>query len=110
MPPPPRCDVSKKHGAKHKHRKKARKRVLCASCRAPVTGTPWSLLAAVAAALNACADAGIKARLRHGGIIETNRGYVVRLHDESWGARTPDFTLYPDAAEAAVDDPDGMDE
>jgi hypothetical protein len=94
--------VSKKHGAKRKHRRKARKTVLCASCGKPPGG--WSLLAGLAAALNACADAGVKVRMRHYG-LETGRGYVLRLPDGHWGARTADYTTYPEA----LGDDDGMD-
>jgi hypothetical protein len=48
---------------------------------------PAALLAAVASALAACDEAGLKVKLRHGGIIETRSGYVVRAGD-GWVART----------------------
>jgi hypothetical protein len=96
--------VSKKHGAKQKRRKKAAKHaVLCASCRQPLDD-PWSLLAAIAAAFNACADAGVWLKLRHG-VVMTGRGYVLPLAGGRWGAGTQDFTTFPEiAAAAALDD------
>ena len=52
------------------------------------------LLSLVADALTACERDGLKVRLRHGGIIETKRGYVVRSGD-GWVARTLDYTAFP---------------
>jgi hypothetical protein len=46
-----------------------------------------ALLASVAAALTSCEQAGLKVRLRHGGVIETSQGYVVRGEGE-WVARS----------------------
>jgi hypothetical protein len=91
--------VSKRHGAKKRHRRKASRRILCASCRQPAD-EPWSLLAAIAASLNACADAGVFVKLRHGAVM-TGRGYVLPLSDGRWGARTVDYTTYPEAAAEA---------
>ena len=51
------------------------------------------LLAAAADALTALDRAGLKVRLRHGGIIETRRGYVVRGRD-GWVARTAEWTEF----------------
>jgi len=93
--------VSKKHGAKKKRKARARKHVLCSNCRA-VADEPWSLLAAVAAALNACADAGVWVKLRHG-VVMTGRGYVLPLSDGRWGARTQDYTTFGDGDPADDD-------
>ena len=51
------------------------------------------LLAGLAAALTACEQAGLKPKLRHGGIIETRHGYVVRGRD-GWVARTAAWTEF----------------
>ena len=96
--------MSKKHGAKRKHRRKARKGALCASCRQPLDD-PWSLLAAIAAAFNACDDAGVWLKLRHG-VVLTGRGYVLPLSDDRWGARTQDYTTFPEIAALAADEDD----
>jgi hypothetical protein len=96
--------VSKRHGAKKRHRKKAAKRVLCASCRKPA-GEPWSLLAAIAAAFNAAVDTGVKVKL-HPWAVVTSRGYVLPLSDGRWGARTQDFETYPEAAAASIEEED----
>jgi hypothetical protein len=96
--------LSKRHGAKRKHRKKTAKHskaILCASCRKPADD-PWSLLAGIASALNAAADAGVKVKLKPWAVL-TSRGYVLNLSDGRWGPRTADYTTYPEAAEA---DPD----
>lgn len=55
-------------------------------------------LARVADALNACARAGLKVRLRHG-IVETRHGYVLPAAGE-WVARTRTYTPFtPDDSE-----------
>ena len=56
------------------------------------------LLSSLAAALTACDEAGLKVRLRHGGIIETRRGYVVRAPG-AWAARTAAWTEFSDGKE-----------
>jgi hypothetical protein len=99
-----RLVVSKKHGAKRKHRRKAAKHVLCTSCRQPVDD-PWSLLAGLAAALNACEDAGYKVVLTGWQAIHTKRGYVLRLKDRRWAARTQDYEPFPvTAGDDVLDD------
>lgn len=45
------------------------------------------LLACLADALNACEDAGITVKLKHGAVI-TRFGYVLPVGDARWGART----------------------
>lgn len=45
------------------------------------------LLAAVADALNACEQAGITVKLKHGAAM-TRYGYVLPVGDGQWGART----------------------
>ncbi len=62
-----------------------------------------TLLSSLAAALTACDRDGLKVRLRHGGIIETRRGYVVRSGDR-WVARTSRWTEF--SAQAGSDDED----
>jgi hypothetical protein len=89
--------MSKKHGAKRHHRKKAARRVLCASCRQPAD-EPWGLLAGLAAALNACEDAGLKVVLTGWQSVHTGQGYVLRLKDRRWAARTQDYEPFPVAA------------
>ena len=89
--------MSKRHGAKKKRKVRARKRVLCASCHQ--AAAPEGLLQSVAAALNACTDAGVRVRLRNFngiGLVDTSRGYVLPLRDGHWGARSQDFTTYGD--------------
>jgi hypothetical protein len=51
------------------------------------------LLSSLAAALTACEQAGLKPKLRHGGIIETRHGYVVRA-GRAWVARTAAWTEF----------------
>lgn len=76
------------HGKKHRKRRKRRTAwVVCAGCLTPQDAAPASLLSGVAAALNACADAGMRVRLRHG-IVEAREGYVLPLMDDRWTART----------------------
>lgn len=95
-------------------RKKARKRkihrkpitnALCQNCGSTYPATPEALLSALAAALNACDEAGIGTRLRHG-IVYTSRGYVLPLKDGIWGARTMNYTEFsgPALADADLDD------
>lgn len=55
---------------------------------------PRILLAALASVLNACEEAGMRPKLRHGGIIATRAGWVLPPLDGSrW------TTAYPSAAE-----------
>jgi hypothetical protein len=51
------------------------------------------LLASLAAALNACDKAGLKVKLRHGGVVETEAGFVIRA-DSGWVARTLEYTEF----------------
>lgn len=60
------------------------------------------LLAAVADALTRCEAAGLKVRLRHGGVIETRQGYVVRI-GRAWMARTAAWTEFSTAQESDDD-------
>jgi 3-hydroxyisobutyrate dehydrogenase-like beta-hydroxyacid dehydrogenase len=50
------------------------------------------LLAAVAEALNACEDAGLKPRMRHGAVM-TLGGYVLPT-DGPWVARSSTYTAF----------------
>lgn len=58
-------------------------------------GTASHLLAAVADALAACEQAGLKVRLRHG-IVETREGYVLPVKG-GWVARTRAWTEFSPA-------------
>ena len=64
---------------------------------------PGPLLAGLAGALTACEQAGLKPKLRHGGIIETGHGYVVRGRD-GWVARTAAWTEFSPEQEGSDDD------
>ena len=76
------------HGKKgHKGRRKHRAQLVCARCATPQDGSPAALLTGVAAALNACADAGVKVKLRHG-VVDAREGYVLPLDAGRWMART----------------------
>jgi len=65
---------------------------------------PAALLASVAEALNACEQAGIAVRLKHGAVI-TRNGYVLPVGDGQWGARTLAYSPFGDPG-----DIDEMDE
>jgi hypothetical protein len=101
--------VSKKHGAKRKHRKKARRTVLCTSC-GQTAAKPWGPLAALAAALNACEDAGIKVVLTGWQTVVTKKGYVVRLRDRKWAARDADYLPFDVAIPDDTMTPDGFED
>lgn len=91
--------VSKKHSARRKRKAKSRRHVTCASCAAKAAP---GALPALAAALNACADAGIAVKLRHG-IVISEQGYVIDMPDGKWEARTRRWAPYA----VTADDPDG---
>jgi len=93
------------HGKKHGKRRKHRPHLVCARCMAPQDGSAAALLGAVAQALNACTDAGMKVRLRHG-IVETREGYVLPLKDDRWTPRTRayDPLIVPAVDPAGLDD------
>lgn len=76
------------HGKKHKkRRRKHRRQLVCAVCSAPQDGSAEALLARVAGALNACTDAGMRVKLRHG-IVVAREGYVFPLVGGVWMVRT----------------------
>ncbi len=60
-----------------------------------------TLLASVAAALNACDAAGFTVKLKHGAVM-TRVGYVLPLGDGKWAARTLNWS--PFSAQALADD------
>jgi hypothetical protein len=91
--------VSKKHGHRKKHRRKARKGTVCPRCHTPSDGSPAALLGSLAAALNACDDGKMAVKLRHGSVF-TRQGYVLRLEDDRWAARTKTYTPFAPVAEA----------
>ena len=77
---------------------------MCARCLTPQDGTAAGLLGQLAAALNACTDAGMRVRLRHG-IAEAREGYVLPLDAGRWIARTRTYDpLLPPAAGDEDDD------
>lgn len=53
----------------------------------PQDGSSAALLTQLAAALNACEDAGLRVKPWHGGILRTVGGYVLRLEDGRWDGR-----------------------
>ena len=61
------------------------------------------LLSLLAEALNACERGGLKPRLRHGGVVETKGGFVVRA-EVGWVSRTLAYTEFILAAEGDDDD------
>lgn len=79
--------------SKRKRRTKHRRTAVCQRCAAPADTTPAGLLAALAAALNACETAGLSVRLKHGAAY-TRHGYVLPLCDSRWGARTLTYTEF----------------
>lgn len=75
------------HGKKHRKRKRNKIRSVCSRCLTPQDGSTAALLTALAAAMSACEDAGLKVKPWHG-ILRTPGGYVLRLEDDRWAART----------------------
>jgi hypothetical protein len=51
------------------------------------------LLSLLADALNACERAGMKPKLRHGGVVETKGGFVIRA-EAVWVPRTLAYTEF----------------
>ena len=91
------------HGKKHGKRRKRPAQLVCARCATPQDGSPASLLTGVAAALNACTDAGMRVRLRHG-IVEAREGYVLPLAGDRWTPRTLAYDPLLPAAGGEDDD------
>lgn len=60
------------------------------------------LLSLLADALNACERAGLKPKLRHGPMVETKGGVVVRT-DAGWVPRTLAYTEFSDGKEGDDD-------
>lgn len=60
-----------------------------------MTGQPDApaLLASVADAFNACEEAGITVKLKHGAVI-TGHGYVLPVGEAEWGARTRAYSPF----------------
>ena len=102
--------MSKKHGHKAKRKAKVKRRAVCADCREPLRTEPWGLLASLAVALNACAEAGLKPTLTGWQSIHTRQGYVLKLNGKrEWAARTVDYEPFPGVAPDDLGDVDGMD-
>lgn len=59
---------------------------------------PARLLSRLAAAMNACENAGLHVKLRHGAVL-TTAGYVLETGDHEWGARTLRYTPFSDGGE-----------
>ena len=95
--------MSKASKKKHRQRRKQAKRsfsTICQQCGTVEHATPESLLNALATAMNAVDDAGLKLRLRHG-IVTTRRGYVLPLKNhslkrDSWAARSLTYSALSD--------------
>jgi hypothetical protein len=89
---PPVSKASKKHARrKRAHRKAKAVSVICQRCGSLGDGSAGALLTAVADALDACMDAGMDVRLRHGVVMAAGKaggGYVLPLKDGRWTART----------------------
>ena len=64
---------------------------------------PAALLQAAADALNACRDAGLKLKPRHGA-LHCEEGLLLPLSDGTWVARTRLYTEFP------VPEGDGLDD
>jgi hypothetical protein len=97
--------VSKHSRKKARHRRQHRKPVLqamCQNCGSTYPATPEALLSALAEAMNACQDAGIKIRLRHG-VVMAKEGYVLPIKDR-WAPRTSVYTEFTPAL-LPTDDP-----
>ena len=100
--------MSKKHGAKKHRSRKARKKVLCASCRQPASLDPPGLLASLAASLNACEEAGMKVAVAGYGALLTKQGFVLRMPGRHWAARTRSYTPFEvSPADDEMDEIDG---
>lgn len=65
----------------------------CPECQRETPASPAVLLTAVADALNACRDAGLKLRIRHG-IPQCDEGLVLDLPDGTWVTRTRTYTPF----------------
>ncbi len=95
--------MSKRKGRRKKRRKPSRP-AACPRCHSPADGTPGALLRALAAVLNASADAGLKVKFAHGGAV-TREGYVLPLQGGRWTARTLAYDpLSPAEAPDDLDD------
>lgn len=92
------------HGKKHRKRKRGKIRTVCARCLAPQDGSSAALLTQLAAALNACEDAGLRVKPWHGIALRTAGGYVLRLEDDRWMARTLSYD--PLTVPGFAEDPD----
>ena len=86
---------SKKRAKKRrKHRDKLHFELLCPGCQAVDDGTPQALLQALTDTMNLCEDSRLELGVRHN-MIRTSVGYIVRLPDHRWGARTTSFERFP---------------
>ena len=79
--------MSKKKGARKRHRKHRTPAVLCPRCRKAPDDSPRSLLRELAAALNSCEQAGLRVRFRHGAAYSEYGVVVPPLERGGWVAR-----------------------
>ena len=88
-----------------KPRRGRRIAVTCHQCGRNHQANPAALLAQLADALNACADAGLPVKFQHG-IAKTGEGYVLLLADGRWAPRTLIFTPFtpPDDGDDLFED------
>lgn len=85
-----------------KQPKTRRLALACPECQKSSEATAAALLASVAVALNACRDAGLQLRFRHG-IVQCEEGLVLDLPDGTWVARTRLYTPFAAAADGLDD-------
>lgn len=84
----------KKARRQRQHRKARAVSVICQRCGQLGDGSPAALLTTLADAMNACADAGLDLRLRHGVVMAASKkggGYILPLpvgDGDRWTART----------------------
>jgi hypothetical protein len=100
--------MSKQSRKKARHRKRHVKTTLlmstiCPDCGVVDVSSPASLLNNLADALNSCADAGVKVRMRHGALLAAE-GYVLPLAGGRWTARTLNYDPFISLPELADDD------
>lgn len=75
------------------HPRPKRIAVTCPGCQKKTQATPAALLNAAVVALNACHDAGLNLKVRHG-ILSCPEGLILPLDDGSFVARTRIFTEF----------------
>jgi hypothetical protein len=98
--------MSAKSRKKARRHKKRAMTMICQKCGDVRPAAPGALLTGLADAMNACGDAGITVRLRHG-VVMTRHGYVLPVAG-AWTARTLAYDPFLAPPVPALDD--GMDD